>query len=257
MCDGQVARDLLKNTRDVGGGLLAGTAGAPVDILTMLMRPAGYKVPDERVIGSSEHLGGLMGVDTKSLPYMVGSMLPTDAGDAMKYAGMLGPTVFHGTRATIPDGALRGPLGGKKIMDGLGPHVGTSEAANERLLTFAGLPKNAFDKPPLQGSTKAMQQERALEGANILKYDLEPSKQFLKKDGAPYTESQLQSRLTSIAEGLGFKGRTNSRDAQLAVRKHLLDQGYDAIPYINSVEDRGSVSWVVLKPDLLRGIPDK
>jgi hypothetical protein len=98
MCDSQVPRDLLQNARNVGGGVLAGGLGAPVDILTMLMRPAGYKVPDEKVVGSSEHIAGLMGLDTKSAPYMVGSLLPTDAGDLMKYGGLLGGHIaYHGS----------------------------------------------------------------------------------------------------------------------------------------------------------------
>lgn len=96
MCDSQVPRDLLENTRNVGGGVLAGGLGAPVDIMTMLMRPLGYNVPDKGVMGSSEHIGGLMGLDTKSTPYMVGSLLPTDPGDALKYAGLLGSLAGKG-----------------------------------------------------------------------------------------------------------------------------------------------------------------
>lgn len=90
MCDKYVIRDLLENTRQAGGGILAGTAGAPVDIATMLMRPAGYKVPDKNVVGSSEHIAGLLGLDTGSTPYKVASLMPTDAGDLMKYGGLIG-----------------------------------------------------------------------------------------------------------------------------------------------------------------------
>jgi hypothetical protein len=88
--DPQFYRDLLDNTRQLTGGLLAGTAGAPVDIMTMLMRPAGYQVPDKKVAGSSEHIGGLLGLNTDSTPYKVGSLLPTDPTDVLKYGGLLG-----------------------------------------------------------------------------------------------------------------------------------------------------------------------
>jgi hypothetical protein len=39
---------------------LAATLGGPVDIATMVMRPFGYKLPDEQIIGGSEWIGKKM-----------------------------------------------------------------------------------------------------------------------------------------------------------------------------------------------------
>jgi hypothetical protein len=96
--DPQFYRDAAENARQLGGGVLAGTVGAPVDLATMAMRPMGYDVPDERVVGSSNYFAKLLRVDPESVPYKVGSLLPTDAGDAMKYGGLLaGHIAFHGS----------------------------------------------------------------------------------------------------------------------------------------------------------------
>ena len=166
--------------------------------------------------------------------------------------GLLGPTVYHGTRNPGAINGLIGRTGGLKMMDGIGPHVGTAEAANERIAKYAGLsPSKAWNAP----SDK-------LDGSYIMPFDLSPQKPFTKSDGSPFTESELQSKLSAIAKKLGYKDTRayssaygasgNMRSAQAAVRDHLLAQGYDAIPYINSHEARGSVSWVVLNPEKLK-----
>jgi len=149
---------------------------------------------------------------------------------------------------------LKATLGGMKLMDGLGPHVGSAKAANARLAQYHGLnQRNAWTKPRPE-----------LTNANILAFDLQPQKPFVKKDGTPYSEVDLQNRLASIAEHLGFN-RSDLRHyssryapsqtfikAQKAVRKYLVDQGYDTIPYINAHEASGSTSWIVLDLEKLK-----
>lgn len=217
------------------------------------------------------------------------SVMPQMSGPALQKFGELGlntalaaPVVFHGTQATrkwydFPDlekigetqdlprniatsthpiDSLRGSRGGLKMMDGLGPHVGTAEAANERLAKYHGIsPSKAWNK-----------YDPRLDESYIMPFDLQPTKPFTKKDGSFYTESELQSRLSNIAESLGFSKYDTRRysahssvgklgDAQKAVKKWLLDNGYDAIPYINSHEARGSTSWVVLDKEKLKPYP--
>jgi hypothetical protein len=198
--------------------------------------------------------------------------------------------VYHGTRATknwmddpkwmkkfesgedIPSGIAsstfpidkpKGFLGGLKIMDGLGPHVGTAEAANQRLAKNQNLSSKVFDMPVLSGSTAANNRIRSMNEAYVMPFDIEPQKPFVGKSGKPYTEAQLQSRLADIAESLGFSrsdtrvyssayaGGPKIKAVQRAVKEKLVADGYDAIPYINSHEDRGSVSWVLLNEGLL------
>ena len=104
LTDKQFWGDIANNTRQAAGGLLSATLGAPVDIATMLMRPFGYKVDDKKVVGSSEHIAGLLGLDSESIPYKVASLMPTDATDLMKYGGLLG--TFAGVNAKTANKAL-------------------------------------------------------------------------------------------------------------------------------------------------------
>ena len=60
-------------------GITAGLLGAPVDIANMAMQPFGFG--SERPVGGSNQLGRLMGADTESTPYQVGSMLPVSPAD--------------------------------------------------------------------------------------------------------------------------------------------------------------------------------
>lgn len=104
LADRQFWGDIANNTRQAAGGLLSATLGAPVDIATMVMRPFGYKVDDKKVVGSSEHIAGLLGLNTESIPYKVASLMPTDATDLMKYGGLLG--TFAGVNAKTANKAL-------------------------------------------------------------------------------------------------------------------------------------------------------
>jgi hypothetical protein len=213
-------------------------------------------------------------------PMLAGA--PAMAG-ARAMPGMLGVNVFHGTQATrnwmdnpdlmalmnqgkdIPRGAasstlpietLRVKQGGLKLMDGIGAHVGTADAANQRLAKYHGIP------PSKAWSGRKL--DPRLEDSYVMPFDLQPKKPFTKTDGSFYTEAQLQSRLADIGEKLGFSRSdlrhystkyatpAKMKEAQRAIRKYLLDLGHDAVPYINSHEARGSVSWVVLEPENLR-----
>lgn len=80
-------KDMAGNVPDTLRGLLAQTAGAPVDIATTAMRPFGYNVPSERVVGGTDWIGQKLGADTNKLPFQISSMIPSDASDLMKYGG--------------------------------------------------------------------------------------------------------------------------------------------------------------------------
>ena len=205
-----------------------------------------------------------------------------DAMGPMPMAGVIAAgkyPVYHGTRAvkrwydipeykammdegkdiprnvaesTYPIDSLRGGLGGLKMMDGLGPHAGTAAAANERIAKNAGLsPSKAFNK-----------YQPELSDAYILPLEATVKKPFGPKNADAYTEAQLQARLSAMAKQLGFPAdATRSfssmsqnpklRGAQKAVKEKLLSEGYDSIPYFNSHEDRGSLSWVFLDPNVI------
>ncbi len=129
------------------------------------------------------------------------------------------------------------PLGGVKLMDGLGTHFGTVGAANERLTKSYG--------------------KGLIEGANIRPLDPQINNPFTKANGEPFTESELQSRLAKMAKEMGYgdrnlrgsQNRPVNRDVQIALRNKLKEQGYDGILYRNSHEDRGSISGIAFDPE--------
>jgi hypothetical protein len=72
---------------DLAYRTLAGVVGGPVDLTTMVMRPFGYKTPDENVIGGSEWIGkqmeraGLVGSARAPIQEFLASLtVPTPSG---------------------------------------------------------------------------------------------------------------------------------------------------------------------------------
>lgn len=106
LTDKQFWRDVVGNVPDAARGLLAQTAGAPVDIATMLMRPFGYGTPDRDVVGSTDWIGGMLGADVDRMPFRIASMLPTDASDLAKY-GAVAAAALPARVARIPGGRAR------------------------------------------------------------------------------------------------------------------------------------------------------
>jgi hypothetical protein len=132
--------------------------------------------------------------------------------------------VYHWSRS--PDDFSEFDLNqSKSAMSQLGPHVGTPQAAEARYMGFAK-PEGV---PPALGFTLPM------------KADL--SKPFLNPvTGKPWTEMDLEMFISAVSD-------TNSMDRRLVapfIRERLAKEGYTSIPYMNDVEDAGSVSHIML-----------
>lgn len=77
--------------------MAAGVLGAPVDLVSTVMRPFGYNVPSESVVGSSDWFGKLMGANRDSISYQAGQFGPVpDATDAMRLAAQIDPQMLSG-----------------------------------------------------------------------------------------------------------------------------------------------------------------
>jgi len=78
-------RGLMDSIGPAAQGMAAGLLGAPVDIMTMLTNPILRMIGQNpgMAVGSTEQIGGMMGADASSLPFMIGSMLPVSPADAM------------------------------------------------------------------------------------------------------------------------------------------------------------------------------
>lgn len=101
----------------------------------------------------------------------------------------------------------------------LGPHVGTKKAAEDRF--------KSWDEP--KGFTMP------------LKADL--SRPFNNpQTGSPWNELDLELLISAMADDHGI----NRRDVPPLMRQKLAQEGFTSIPYMNDVEDAGSVSNIML-----------
>lgn len=96
--DPQFVRDVLQGLGETATRGITGVLGAPVDITTMAMRPFGYSVPAEQVVGGSEYLGkqleraGMLSGNRNQLSELLAGLVTPDPVDAAKLGAMfIGP----------------------------------------------------------------------------------------------------------------------------------------------------------------------
>ena len=97
--DPQFKEDVLRGLGETFSRGVAGVAGAPVDIATMAMRPFGYDVPAEQVVGGSEYIGrqmeraGLLSSARNPTAEFLAGMVTPDPMDMAKLGAMAVPVV--------------------------------------------------------------------------------------------------------------------------------------------------------------------
>jgi predicted GNAT family acetyltransferase len=120
-------------------------------------------------------------------------------------------------------------------FDAVGTHVGTKEAALDRFRNTSG----TIDTP--RGSTYPVQ---------VL-----GDRPLMNEQGLPWSEDELNAYLRKTG-GHNWSdvngGKMTYQDMNKDLRKKLFEeQGYTSIPYVNDVEAKGAVSYIV-PPDNLR-----
>ena len=99
MAQPQQPRQPRQSLTDLAYRTAAGILGGPVDIATMVMRPLGYRVPDQQVVGGSEWMGrqmeraGLISSARAPVQELLTSLLvptPSGAGTAISKAIFIG-----------------------------------------------------------------------------------------------------------------------------------------------------------------------
>ena len=100
------------SVQDLAYRTAASVFGGPVDLATMVMRPFGYKTPDEKVFGSSEYIGkkledvGLVSSARAPITEFLTSMAVPTPGGFAKGAALTAPQVlsmFVGARSLTWD----------------------------------------------------------------------------------------------------------------------------------------------------------
>ncbi len=138
--------------------------------------------------------------------------------------------VYHSSRHGADIKAFNSGDNSVAPFDAIGVHAGTADAARERVDGF-NRGRHPDDKA---GST----------------YNLLANKQrlMLGDDGDVMTEEEISEMLNNMMFDKGLR-LSDSKDF---LRESIWSR-YDAIPYINSVEDKGSVSYI-FPPQNLRSI---
>ena len=111
--DPQFVRDVLQGLGETATRGITGVLGAPVDITTMAMRPFGYSVPAEQVVGGSEYLGkqleraGMLSGNRNQLSELLAGLVTPDPLDVAKLGAMAVPVVGRVMREAPRDEAMR------------------------------------------------------------------------------------------------------------------------------------------------------
>lgn len=117
-------------------------------------------------------------------------------------------------------------------FDAVGTHVGTKEAALDRFRNTVG----TLDTP--RGSTYPVK---------VL-----GDRPLMNEHGLPWGENELNAFLRQSGEYNSPNARMTYQDMNKELRKKLFEEeGYTSIPYVNDVEAKGAVSYIV-PPENLR-----
>lgn len=139
--------------------------------------------------------------------------------------------LYHYTRSKKIDDDIMDPDRGfhGSAIDRLGIHAGTKQAALDR--GFHGHYGAMVDGEP------------RFETGTTLPLLARTDKPFTKPNGEPWTEFELRDFVNSYAEDNKIEDRA---EVATALRRDLAAAGYTNVPYINAVEDAGSVSQIML-----------
>lgn len=111
--DPKFREDVIRGLGETFSRGVAGVLGAPVDLTTMAMRPFGYNVPAEQVVGGSEYIGrqmeeaGLISSARRPTAEFLANVLTPDPMDVAKLAAMAVPVVGRAMREAPRDEAMR------------------------------------------------------------------------------------------------------------------------------------------------------
>ena len=130
--DPKFREDVIRGLGETFSRGVAGVLGAPVDLTTMAMRPFGYNVPAEQVVGGSEYIGrqmeeaGLISSARRPTAEFLANVLTPDPMDAAKLGAMfIGPIA----KAWDADAAARAA---KMEVEGFDPRTIWSETGTWR-----------------------------------------------------------------------------------------------------------------------------
>lgn len=178
--DPKFREDVIRGLGETFSRGVAGVLGAPVDLTTMAMRPFGYNVPAEQVVGGSEYIGrqmeeaGLISSARNPVAEFLAGVAIPDPMDAAKLGAMfIGPIA----RVWDADAAARAA---KMEAEGFDPRTIWSETG-----TWRG-PDNKWRQEISDVDSKAIQQT-----GKELEYLQESSSAYPSELGKAFSHEEL------------------------------------------------------------------
>ena len=148
--------------------------------------------------------------------------LPMDEASRMQRAGEMGfdtPAV-HWSRHGVDVSELDSGKFAIAPFDAIGTHTGTPEAAMKRFEGWSSPERGAGVTYPVL---------------------IKNQKPYLDPEGKPWNEQKLTEHLREIG---GYDSeRADYKTLNAKLREKIFSE-YDSIPYINDVEDAGSISYI-------------
>jgi hypothetical protein len=234
----------------------------PMGSVVGAVRKVGAAAAKPAMEAGAKKLGELIGKAGKRLRSNTGQ-----ADEAARLARMqehFPIPVFHGTVSPTGIKQFRQIPGGAGWNDVPGPHVGTLEAATQRIEAKLGPKFEAV--PKYNRKTQEELVDKMESAGSIMPLQMQMKKPFLDPKGNVFKESDFGKFVNqwaidngyfskTLAEGDPLKNASYAQRREAAQRdfaRQLLSEGYDVIPYINTAEDIGSKSYLVLDPTKLR-----
>jgi len=231
---GRVRADMLPMTRPEGmtgieallsgnaefaipGGLLGGAEAAAMGIDAPAAAYQGM-IPAEDMVGEALGTGGMAMLGGGAVARPASSVGMGGRVVASSDFGQGWDDVYHWTRSEQPFSQFD-PNRSTSAMSQLGPHVGTLEAAQARAF---GFPNETGQMIPLR--------------ADLRRPFMDP------QTNQPWSEMDLEVFLSAMADEHGV----DRREIAPIMRGLLAREGYTDIPYVNDVEDAGSISNIML-----------
>lgn len=237
LADPQFREDVLRGLGETSARGVAGVLGAPVDLATMALRPFGYSVPAEQVVGGSDYIGrqmeraGLISGERRPIAEMLGGIMTPDPMDVAKLGAMAVPVVAR--RMAPRDEALRiAQANAAKPTSEGGLGLRPDNTPMERAQAMG------FETPTYRGTTADEAQSRSgiystgnidyankfakHEGANVM-----PLMISRRKDYLPANQSEI--------EQIGYFPE---------MKQEMLNRGIDTVSWVSPNRiDRGASGW--------------
>jgi hypothetical protein len=234
-------------------------------------------VPQSSRVEFNEFISGAHGDLLRSRPFFTRAYnnnvpVPSpglDMSEAarMRRADQMYPArVFHASSANDPETIISfNPVrGNKELKDIASLHAGTLAAAADRAKNIGDQGKRVsffelrgnVDRPFLDSSRAS---SGGTMGSPWKEQDLSDwvSRQQPSLEDQAKSMRQLEETLNNIRSKRFFKPHEEAKliqlykydvPRQIAARRKLIEEGYNVIPYINAVEDHGSISYMFLNP---------